>query len=309
MDYDVIGDIHGEYDALVALLRKLDYDCVGSAWQHPSRKVIFLGDFIDRGPKQKAVLDLVMPMVNLGHALAVMGNHEFNALAFHTRNTADDGWLRHRNDKNIRQHLAFLNEYLDDEDSLKDALDFFKNLPLWLDLDGLRAVHACWSQDIIDYLEAEYAGAKLTDDLLVGASTKGSRAYESLEILLKGRELKLPEGISFKDKDGTSRNHIRVKWWDTQVSTYQEAYVGPEHARINIPDDGTKGEHLIEYSHDAPPVFFGHYWLSGTPSRLAENVACLDYSIAKPGGKLVAYQWSGESTLNDKNFVWVERAK
>lgn len=307
MNYDLIGDIHGEFDTLVTLLRKLNYDCIDGAWQHPSRKVIFLGDFIDRGRMQKAVLDLVMPMVNRGHALAVMGNHEFNALAFHTKNAANDGWLRPRYDKNIRQHLAFLNEYLNDESSLKEALAFFKTLPLWLDLDGIRVVHACWSQDIVDQLKKVYAGAKLTEDLLVAASMKGTPEYEWLETLLKGKELKLPNEISFIDKEGTERHHIRVKWWDTEVSTVREAYVGPENARNSIPNDDIRGEHLIEYSREAPPVFLGHYWLSGKPSRLTENVACLDYSVARPGGKLVAYQWSGESILNDENFVWVER--
>lgn len=63
----------------------------------------------------------------------------------------------------------------------------------------------------------------------------------------------------------------------------------------------------MEYSHDEPPVFLGHYWLEGDPEPLAPNIACLDYSVAKPGGKLVAYRWSGERELRRENFVWVNR--
>lgn len=77
--FDIIGDIHGEADALERLLHKLDYKLIDGCWQHPSRQVIFLGDFIDRGPEQKRVIEIVMPMVKGGQALAVMGNHEFNS--------------------------------------------------------------------------------------------------------------------------------------------------------------------------------------------------------------------------------------
>jgi len=54
--YDIIGDVHGEADALERLLDKLGYALKDGCWQHRSRQVIFLGDFIDRGPEQKRVL-------------------------------------------------------------------------------------------------------------------------------------------------------------------------------------------------------------------------------------------------------------
>jgi hypothetical protein len=38
-------------------------------------------------------------------------------------------------------------------------------------------------------------------------------------------------------------------------------------------------------------------------------VACLDYSVARPGGKLVAYRWDGEQQLDAGKFVAVERGK
>ena len=67
-------------------------------------------------------------------------------------------------------------------------------------------------------------------------------------------------------------------------------------------------DHLIQYSHEDPPVFVGHYWMDAEPTILAPNVACLDYSVAsKSGGKLVAYRWDGEQVLSDENFVFVER--
>ena len=91
--YDIIGDIHGYADKLHDLLEKLGYEKTAGVFGHPTRKVIFLGDFIDRGPQQKQVLDTAMAMVHNHQALAVMGNHELNALAYHTLdpNTPKDG--------------------------------------------------------------------------------------------------------------------------------------------------------------------------------------------------------------------------
>ena len=83
--------------------------------------------------------------------------------------------------------------------------------------------------------------------------------------------------------------------------------MGPENARTHIPKDEIDGDHLVEYAHDAPPVFLGYYWLEGDPEPLAPNIACLDYSVANPGGKLVAYRWSGERVLERENFVWFDR--
>jgi hypothetical protein len=83
--------------------------------------------------------------------------------------------------------------------------------------------------------------------------------------------------------------------------------MGPESTRTHIPDDDITSDHLVDYAHAAPPVFLGHYWMEGVPAPLAENIACLDYSVAKPGGKLVAYRWNGERRLLREAFVSVER--
>ena len=70
--YDIIGDIHGHADALESLLQKMDYQKKSGAYAHPERKVIFLGDFLDRGPKISQVLETVYPMLESGSAKSVM---------------------------------------------------------------------------------------------------------------------------------------------------------------------------------------------------------------------------------------------
>lgn len=84
--FDIIGDIHGCFDELQELLQKLGYTIVkveaneqnfGFNVSVPdNRKIIFLGDFIDRGPDSPNVLRLVMSMVNAGTAYCVPGNHD-----------------------------------------------------------------------------------------------------------------------------------------------------------------------------------------------------------------------------------------
>ena len=61
---------------------------------------------------------------------------------------------------------------------------------------------------------------------------------------------------------------------------------------------------LVHYSRDEIPVFIGHYWLDGVPKALADNIACLDYSVAKPGGSLVAYCFDGKRAIDDSKYTW-----
>jgi len=57
--YDLIGDIHGHSDELVELLEVLRYRKSHGVYKHAERQVIFLGDFIDRGPKIRQVLEIL----------------------------------------------------------------------------------------------------------------------------------------------------------------------------------------------------------------------------------------------------------
>ena len=309
--YDIIGDIHGHADELKSLLVKMGYTPVDGCYRHPTRKVIFLGDFIDRGPDQSGVLNIVMAMVRQEVALAVMGNHEFNALAFHTEDPDGPGtWLRTRNKKNLKQHEAFLAEYFgnDKKDELAEVLEFFYTLPLWLELDGLRVIHAAWDPASMEVVRSALDGNNLlTRDLLVEASRKGTDEYEAVEILLKGLEHELPAGLSHKDKDGTPRTRVRLWFFEHAPKTLRDIIVHPHQFENEILDVPASEDLLYGYSESEPPVFVGHYWMKKDegkhPARLRHNVACLDYSVAK-GGELVAYRWSGEKDIDDSCFVY-----
>lgn len=89
--FDIIGDVHGCYDELCDLLAKLGYQFIYddnnnqeiTSVQHPKgRKVIFLGDLVDRGPKSPEVLALAMTMVNNKEAHCIPGNHDQKLLKY-----------------------------------------------------------------------------------------------------------------------------------------------------------------------------------------------------------------------------------
>jgi len=81
--FDIIGDVHGCFDELCALLERMGYVVNPEAFSahHPAgRKAFFVGDLCDRGPKNVEVLRLVMNMHRSGDALAVPGNHDVKLL-------------------------------------------------------------------------------------------------------------------------------------------------------------------------------------------------------------------------------------
>jgi hypothetical protein len=315
--YDIIGDIHGHADALTGLLRQLGYLTKEGVWQAPlNRKVIFLGDYIDRGPQQKQVLSIVQAMIAKGYALAIMGNHEFNALAYHTKVQAKKGtpryFLRAHSDNNQRQHAAFLDAYSGDSVGLKAALNFFKTLPLWLDLPNIRAVHACWHpQHMVALQPTVTPGSlyKLNRKSLVNASSFGTAEFDAVEVLLKGVEVPLAsEEYFFKDKEGRTRKQVRVEWWhnDNQVladvAMPRDTFANSSWAQ----DYCVERQFLPGYDPLDKPLFVGHYWMKSSQCEpLTKNIACLDYSIAN-GGMLAAYRWQGEKELTRDNFVAVD---
>lgn len=303
--HDIIGDVHGQFDKLIALLTHLGYRDNGGAWRHPDRSVIFVGDLIDRGPKQLATVDLVRRMVVAGSARCVMGNHEFNAIAWATPDPEQPGkFLRdHHKPGNREQHSAFLEE-VECTPHQKEITDWFRTLPLWLDLAGLRIVHACWYQASIDQLQPLMGpNQTLTDELILLGSRKGHWVYKAIETICKGPEVELPEGLSFKDKDGKVRHEVRVRWWQEDLSTYRKAAQGPREEVEKIPDLPMPAE-WMGHPYSGVPVVFGHYWFTGKPEVISPRFACLDYSAARDG-PLVAYRWDGEPELKNEKLAWV----
>lgn len=302
--YDIIGDIHGHAAELKLLLENLGYRRGPDGHSHPDRKVLFCGDFIDRGPEITETLRIVRNMCDSGAAWAVMGNHEYNALAFHTEHPHKPGsWLRPRHDRNLKQHRATLDQLSSSE--MNDMLAWFRTLPVRFDAGPVRIVHACWDESDFDTIQkaVEECG-HMTVPFMARAADHDDPLFRAIERVLKGPEMHLPNGHFIIDREGGRRPLTRIRWFespaDKTCATYSlplledevlSSLPVPPHARPAV------------YSPEWPPVFFGHYWLRGdAPQPLASNVACVDFSVAKHG-HLACYRHFGESTLTPENFV------
>jgi hypothetical protein len=294
-EYDLVGDIHGHADPLHRLLDKLDYSEIGGVFRHPVRRMIFVGDFVDRGPEQREVLRIARSMCEAGSASAVLGNHEFNAIGW-AAEREDGGFLRDHSAKNAHQHAEFLRQFEPDSSDHQDAVRWFRRLPVWLELPGIHVVHACWHEPsrvaLLPFLDEQ---GRLTDAGIHESYHFGSDAHAAIEILLKGPEQRLPEGIHFFDKDGHKREEVRLRWWDQDATTFRKAALGLEGREDELPDSTLPRD--FRYL-ESKPVFFGHYWLNDRPRVTASNAACLGFSVAKKG-YLTAYRWSGERELTE----------
>ena len=86
-------------------------------------------------------------------------------------------------------------------------------------------------------------------------------AYDALETVLKGQEIPLPTGITFQDKDGKTRRHVRTRWWKKHPITYRDLALAPADVIAQIPHEPAPEDILPGYAGDKP-AFVGHYWLT-----------------------------------------------
>ncbi|MEJ2608252.1 MAG: polynucleotide kinase-phosphatase [Anaerolineales bacterium] len=168
--FDVIGDIHGCCDELEELLEKLGYERwtsdSGAApiYHHPqSRKVIFLGDLVDRGPRILDTYRLVRRMVEAGEAFCVPGNHDMKLVRkLQGRNVQ----ITHGLDRSLSEIDALPEETRDQ--TTREMVEFFKSLISHYVLDEGRLVvaHAGMKENM-----QGRGSAKVRDFALYGETT------------------------------------------------------------------------------------------------------------------------------------------
>lgn len=143
--FDIIGDIHGCYDELKALLEKMNYQ-IDSDFNisHPQRRrLIFVGDLVDRGPKISEVLKLVMNAHAQGLAYCVIGNHEERLLR---RLNDKDVALTHGLKESVEQLALMSPEFI------QQVKTFLSQLPshYLLDKGHLAVAHAGLKEKYLD---------------------------------------------------------------------------------------------------------------------------------------------------------------
>lgn len=286
MNIDFIGDIHGDSYKLKALLDKLGYqrEIVSgeSVYVHPDgRKAQFVGDYIDKGPNSKEVLDIVISMVKHTGAVAMLGNHEYNYLAYWTKHRKSGKWLRPHNEDNDLQNKATRDSIGDDP----YYLEFMNKLLIYERNPFFYAIHAHWDENSISLIRKENL-LELGLDFLERSSDPDHHYFAAIEQIIKGPEIALEKEDWFYDSTNKLRKKKRIEWWDAEMM-------------IELFDDPDKISVLNR------PIFFGHYSIKDVPHLIDKDICCLDFGDFKKEKYLTAYRWNGEMSLTDNNLIWV----
>lgn len=155
----IIGDVHGEIDALLALLHRLGAD---PERRTATRPLVFAGDLVDRGPDSVQVVEVVQRLIDAGLAQAVLGNHELNLLLNDRKE--GNGWF-HGDDADHAQldtgRVRFASRIATAQERA-NVLAFAAERPLVLERHDLRVVHACWEPGLRSALPAHADVAALS---------------------------------------------------------------------------------------------------------------------------------------------------
>ncbi|WP_264876629.1 metallophosphoesterase [Vibrio agarivorans] len=313
-----IGDVHGCYNKLQDFLTTV-------GWNEDDQEdplLVFVGDLIDNDINEEvdhlALLNYVRDLVAKKRAICLLGNHEFNAIGWMLKNNNGD-YCRPHSDKNREQHQGFLTQVGEGSEEHLAWIEWFKSLPLFANFGTFNAIHACWHQPSISKLKTYLnSDNSLKEEFWPCAFDPSHELFKIIEVLLKGPELKLPDGKSFIDRNGHKRDSIRIAWWKDAAATYRDLAIVSDNQRAFIPDLPLPRRAMDEYnpSYDGPipvPTVIGHYTLSPSsyPSLLSRHVACVDFSAAKQGVPLVALcTWiddereEDEPILNEQDFLF-----
>ena len=277
---DLIGDIHGHYLELRLMLEKFGYSFQGLNLTHPeNRKLAFVGDFINRGPQSVEVLKLVKSLQESGEAFVVLGNHEFKLV----------------------QNLVAGNSI---PDEFIPFIAWLRTLPLFLELETLRIVHAAWHFSSIKILEQ----ALVADDLFIKETFEKESMYKrASQSILSGIKTTIPKDLKLVDRFAIPRAKGRLKWWlDLRGKPYSECFFSPMFPEIS--DRGpieTEVSMLEPYTQQEKPVFIGHYCLPPNIPKIFGQVVCLDGCVTCDK-RLWGYRYEGEHIPETSNLIQVK---
>ena len=301
---DIIGDVHGEFEALENLLMQLGYDQDGISAD--GRHLVFLGDLIDRGPDSPAVVDKVMALVQQERAHCVMGNHELNVLL--ERALPGNGWIVQPN--SIEDPKEFQSVPVKPE-KINSYLKFFDSLPFVLENDVIRLVHACWHLPSVTRLKRDVAAGLSVIDLYAAYESEARDKLATAELAHMVEQEKNFYSVTLTDPDwraellpahaeaeiiaqmsnplrvlsagaveaaskpffgmGQWRMINRARWWDT----YDEdipVIIGHFWRRFDVGAERVSGV----FGRDVFEGVSSHAWMGKR-----KNVYCVDYSVGQ----------------------------
>lgn len=305
--YDIIGDVHGHAQLLKKLLLQFGYKKAQNGFSHPSRKAIFVGDFINRGPEIRKTIRIIRTMVESGNALAILGNHEINAIIYYLKDKNGLPLVKPPH-KNFLSLIKTLNEFSNYPEEWKSHRNWLRTLPLFLDLENIRIVHACWSEEAVQFFKDQVPSGKIKKKVFRKVyKNPSSELAKNIWLLTKGVNFRMPGDLKIINNKGVAPRSFRMKWWEQpfgktfEEMSFESKYVLPDYTipRQIIPQCFTCAQ-------SEPILFFGHYCRFNGPHIIKPNICCVDSCVN--GSKiLTAYRWEGEKVLNEQNLIQVSK--
>ena len=279
----IIGDIHGEREALDDLLTHLDRD-------HGDHHLVFLGDLADRGPDSPGVIRRVRERMARG-AQCILGNHELSVIR--EKYKKYNQWYFSDQDvwKPEETGQAPVSMALLPEEEREDVRAFFERLPLALERDDLRVVHACWDTWAIDRVrDSEESILELFDDGPKNTLPKPASLTDpdhgrdqrdpewegaeerqqnqnAIAVLTSGKERRARDPQEIVWSGNQWRPLVRVRWWD-EYDEETPVVIG-HYSRMWRPEDLDEKTKLM----------FPSGQPAGAPRGLRDNVYAIDYAV------------------------------
>jgi Calcineurin-like phosphoesterase len=284
---DIVGDVHGDLDALESLLRRLGYVADG---HHPQRRrLVFLGDLVDRGPDSVRVLRRVRNLIEEGRAQCLLGNHELNI--FLERKKEDNAWFF----GHARTSTEPAGPQVQATGPFREeAMAFFGTLPLALERIGLRVVHACWHPAMIGLVRHESDVCSLYrrfKEAIRDSLDERGITDEMDRDLAEQNENPVKVLTSGLEEPAAEKYYLNGKWRLLRRSDWWHSYldlswcVVGHYSRRKLPDDdGGAGDRLIAVADLADRRQYGPLGDS--------RVLCIDYSVG--------YRWKERQKVGDR---------
>jgi len=290
----IIGDVHGEFDALTALLerREVGYRDVLARWRsreplvrgpRPGRTLVFVGDLVDRGPDSPSVVELVLDLMDAGLACCIIGNHELNLLRGDNdeRGRPGTGWFSGRSD-GFRLHEGDrLTDFRSAVATAQQRARFQERLdvlPLAAEREDLRVVHACWDLRGIKKLrEAHSLGIRSVITAHEHFARLMREDTEYRDLVQRARDEIAPYEAQLRNQSVPPPPMEEVGDW--LLAEMREQNDNPVKVLTSGPEQVSHTEPLFKErwrllerrrwwsSYGELPVIVGHYWRSITLQR------------------------------------------
>jgi hypothetical protein len=260
---DIVGDVHGEHEALMALLERLGHGLRRDA--HPEgRRLVFVGDLVDRGPDSPAVIDTVRELCDRGRAQCVLGNHELNLLRGDPKH--GNAWFLHPGHEEQAPDGEFGHCRAVDGHRKGDILEFLETLPLALERPDLRVVHAAWNPQAIKVLRSYEAVHTVEvfdhfealiemENQAEGLADRALQEEDAWSLSLSDRNAYVPllPSIAKRDTNLQMGNPLRVLTSGEERPAEKPFFASGKWRMCS------RVAWWNEYDDD-PRVVFGHYW-------------------------------------------------